>query len=222
MRSLTPRDIRDDSRASGYSHVYVDNGGSTRPKPFRAEAGPYKQGTGAGNYTWRGPRRATAAEAAQDYCDYINGGKVARTVPLKTSGHKGRRRPGRQVPPEVAAAYGVLRDHRARQRAEAGVKNYIYLIAEDGGEFVKIGESAKPIARPAELQTGNPRTLILLAQYEVTQLRNADKPVHQQFVECHHKDEWFRPTDAVLSHFKVTRDEFLRRCGGTTKEVKAA
>jgi hypothetical protein len=213
----TVASLRNPKRKSGFDRVqqHADAG---RSKRYRGQC--YGGSLDSANHSWLGPWRATAAEAAQDYCDHVNGNGVATPVILRTAGHKVRRRPGRRVPDEVAAAYGVIRDYRARTQGIA--KNYIYLIAEWGGAFVKIGESAKPEARPAELQTGNRRTLVLLAQYEVTTLKGADKAVHQQFVGDHEQNEWFRPTDAVLSHFGVTLDELLRRCGGKTKEVKAA
>lgn len=219
-KRLTPRDLRDPSRESGYKYVH-SNGNRGLPgqgaEMWRAERG-FPRGSAD---HFRGPARSTPERAAQDYCDHVNGAGVHR-VALKTASHP-RRKPGRQVPPEVAAAYGVIRDHRAREREEA--QNYVYLIAEEGGESVKIGESAKPEARPGELQTGNKRTLILLAYYPVEQSKGADKVVHQQFAAHHDQNEWFRPTPEVLLHFGITTVEFMRRVAIITNnvgEVKAA
>lgn len=70
---LTPNDIWNPARKSQYNYVANHDGGSSR-KPFYAQVGVGDtHGKGVGQPRWRGPRRATALEAAQDYCDYING-----------------------------------------------------------------------------------------------------------------------------------------------------
>jgi hypothetical protein len=63
---VTIEDIRNPSRQSGFEHVgnATTKGRTTR---YRAQVG----GTAAN--AWRGPSRKTAEEAAQDYCDYVNG-----------------------------------------------------------------------------------------------------------------------------------------------------
>lgn len=212
---LTIEDIRNPKRKSGFDYVgYASSDKYPSKKPYQAMQ--HRKGVSGSRAI--GPRRATAEEAAQDHCDHENGLTVPqRRTQLKSAGHKARRKPGRAVPAEVSAAYGVIRDYRARSNAQS--KNYVYLIGEMGGEYVKIGESAKPEVRPAELQTGNPRTLILLGYYEVSTLRGADKEVHQEFAAVHSQNEWFLPDDAILARFNLTREEFLRRCGGKTKEV---
>lgn len=207
---LIPEDFVSPRNLSGYRYVVPCGGGH----------GWQASRNGGGRRDgWRGPMRTTPFLAIQDYCNYMNGLPTPPRKVLKTANHPTRRKGGKKVPPEVAAAYGVIRDHRARENARA--KNYVYLMGEWGAEYVKIGESAKPPARPGECQTGNPRKLVLLAYYEVSVLRGADKTLHQQFAGDHEQNEWFYPTDAILSHFKVTRKELLRRCGGkATKGAK--
>jgi hypothetical protein len=66
---ITPSDLLDSSVASGFRYVTPCG----RNTGFQAQ-----KGVGGGNRPggWRGPQRATAKEAAQDYCDYANGNLV--------------------------------------------------------------------------------------------------------------------------------------------------
>jgi hypothetical protein len=70
-KQLTPKGIENPARLSGYDCVEAINldSGHGGGNPYRARAGtnspPYQR--------WIGPRRSTALEAAQDYCDYANG-----------------------------------------------------------------------------------------------------------------------------------------------------
>lgn len=190
--NITPRDIRNTS-ISGYGHVSYDDKGSA-VRPYRANNGAKSTGTP----TWYGPRRATALEAAQDYCDYINTGGVAAPATLRNAGHKGRRK---SVPhdAEEAAALGVLRDKRAQRQHKIG---FVYCITD--GTAVKIGYSLKPEARVAELQTGNPRRLRLLASMIGTEL--TEKALHVKYLRHNVLQEWFRPTTALLSEFGLTKE----------------
>lgn len=76
---LTPKDIENSDRKSGYRQVtYLKADKDSRwhggGKPYKAYAGRGRKGD------WKGPRRATAEEAAQDYCDYVNGLGVTPTT----------------------------------------------------------------------------------------------------------------------------------------------
>jgi hypothetical protein len=68
---LTIADIRNPNRKSGFDHVTHDNSSGRNPgHPFRAVA--YAGDINKSGLAWRGVRRATAEESAQDYCDYVN------------------------------------------------------------------------------------------------------------------------------------------------------
>lgn len=68
---LTPSDIVNPKRKSGYDHVeYNEYAASTGRKPFRAV---HRLSSSPRHQFWHGLRRATGLEAAQDYCDYMNG-----------------------------------------------------------------------------------------------------------------------------------------------------
>lgn len=76
---IVPADYLNPYTASGYDHVSLKTDsrpGRTNPKPFLAAHG--KRKPGVTTPIWEGPRRATALEAAQDYCDYISGLKISR------------------------------------------------------------------------------------------------------------------------------------------------
>lgn len=73
---LTPKDIENPARKSGYDHVASPGGhgkGHGGGKPWHGIV----RLSHVPNKYWHGPRRDTPEEAAQDYCDYINGLGVA-------------------------------------------------------------------------------------------------------------------------------------------------
>jgi hypothetical protein len=74
MLLLIPENIENKDRKSGYDHVMFSidkRPGHKNPNPYQAVV--YGGKTNAAGMEWRGPRRATGEEAAQDYCDYVNG-----------------------------------------------------------------------------------------------------------------------------------------------------
>lgn len=208
---ITPSDIVNPSVKSGYKGVrYAPTG--TNGKPFQANI---RVKPGKNGILTIATRRATAAEAAQDYCDYVNNAGVgASTFTLNTAGHTGRRE---SLPsdPEVVAALGVLRDARGDRRGRQG---YVYLIAETldatplgvlqgtnrNPLLVKIGYSTNPQARLAEIQTSNGRILKLLAYFKGT--KADENRLHAKFRHLNTVQEWFRPTVALLSEFGLYAD----------------
>lgn len=75
---LTPADIANPKRKSGYDHVQLNLPPSRpgRPRPYYAVA--YGGTNDKAGTAWKGPARATNLEAAQDYCDHENGQAVQR------------------------------------------------------------------------------------------------------------------------------------------------
>jgi hypothetical protein len=210
MKQLAPEDIRRPRNVSGYAHVGRVAGPSRGSSPAYYQA--YERGGRGGD--WKGPARKHPDEAAQDYCDYVNGNGIAQPARLNTAGHGGSRE---ALPrdPEVEAALGVLRDARAQRR---GVQGYVYLIGIKGDlSAVKIGYSTNPSKRVGELQTGNPHLLILLASKEATE--EEEKTLHERHITTNLIGEWFRPTKELLSEFGLSKYDLLRRCGGTLRSV---
>lgn len=224
MALLTPADIKNPKRKSGYNHVHtIGAGANTQHSSVRYQASSGTKPKRAGHKTnlWRGPGRPVAGQAAQDYCDHINGlGVATPATPLTQHGHTRKRRRKVVRTQRELDAMKVLREEAAKRKTDDA--NYIYLIGmKDNPSFVKIGEAFDPEDRYLGGQTFNPYTLVLLGFFEDTG-KVGDKHYHRLHAGAQHKGEWFYPADTILARFNITRSEFLRRCGGTTKEVKAA
>lgn len=190
---LTPIDIANPKRASGYDHV-GRNRNAFRAQVYGAPKGTTKHANG---FAWWGPNRKAPDAAAQDYCDYVNGNPTALAAALKKvkRDHSAARDPMNDD--EVKAALGVLRDARAQRRGREG---FVYLIGEVGcWEAVKVGYSVKPAARVGELQTGNSRPLHLLAAFQGTVAD--ERALHMKYVDDNLLLEWFKPTSALLAEF---------------------
>ena len=218
---LTINDIRNPKRTSGFNHVtLLDDPAANRPKPYRARVHgrrvPGRRGGGVA--IWRGPRRATAAEAAQDYCDYINGSTAQPTPALKSAGHKG---PSQRV--ERTERERKLRKELRTIEAERNKdrKGFVYLVGEEGSLYaVKIGHSYDPETRPNGLQTGNPRRLVVLASMEGT--LEDEAALHQRYIEDNVLQEWFRPSEELLSEFGLSWENLVKACSyGIVREEAA-
>jgi hypothetical protein len=66
----------------------------------------------------------------------------------------------------------------------------IYFIKDPGNEEIKIGYSAKPQKRLPDLQTGNPRKLILLGT--VPGMKTDEVVLHSKFAQYRLEGEWFK------------------------------
>lgn len=178
-------------RQSGYDHVHFSApAGGGVPKPFQAIV---YGGSGAtmdkAGRRWRGPRRATAKESAQDYCNYINGSNQAPRAKLIRAGHI---RVGR-IPTSVSV-------HIPRNLP---INGYVYCITD--GTAVKIGKSTNhPSNRLAELQTGNPRLLSLVAYVEADNVTIEEIRMHQKFAHLNVLGEWFEVHPEIIMEFEQT------------------
>lgn len=195
---LTIEDIRNDKRKSGFRQVTYIVGsldqGRRAGRPYRAYAGRGRKGD------WKGPRRDTAEEAAQDYCDYVNG---LDTQPVQL---KRIERPT-STTKAVTEVTDEERELRARLRLlererQEGRPEYVYLIAEKGSNYgVKVGYSVDPEGRPFGLQTGNPRELVLLGYIEGG--KDVEAEIHQKYIGNNLVNEWFIPTQPLFEEFGV-------------------
>ena len=183
---ITVDDLRKPANVSGFAQVgLVDGPSRTSPPYYQA----YEKGGRKGH--WKGPARATALEAAQDYCDRANGGQLAPAAQrLKSAGHNGVRAQV-EIPSDIEAAYGMIKDYRAQQ---AGKQGYVYLIVEGRGPedvlvYGKIGFSTNPQARVRELQTGNPRPLRLY--YSRPGTLEDERAIHNRHIDKNVLQEWF-------------------------------
>ena len=194
---ITPKDIRNPKRKSGFDYVQAviagpSSGGASGHYGFRAR-------TGGGHPErpsyWQGSARPTAEQAAQDYCDYINGNNVQPPVALKTAGHNYNIERA-ELDPEVEAAYGVIRDYKAQKRGKQG---FVYLIVEKGCRYGKIGYSVNPQKRIAEVQTGNPRPLKLFGTIPGTE--ETERALHAKYIKDNALQEWFKLSDQLKKEF---------------------
>lgn len=192
---LTVEDLRNPKRKSGFDYVGYKPTGSS--KEYQAQVG--LQPNPAYN-KWQGPRRATAAEAAQDYCDFMNG---LHTPPprLKSANHPKPQRT--EADPEVAAARAVL--SAADEAKREGRKGHVYLVCEENtnliGGYVKIGHTYQepPQARLNGGQTFNPRKLVML--YAIPGTPEDERKLHAKFIHLNKLGEWFHFAPEILKEF---------------------
>lgn len=203
---LTIEDIRNPQRKSGFNGVARNSSGGARGhgggKPYYANHGTKAHYKGEKTNSWYGPRRSTATEAAQDYCDYINGGAAAPMPRVRSAGHGGKRVSNLKDHPKYQQGQALMREAREEVGAtEPKKQQHIYCIAEAEGlhPLVKVGISDNPEARIGECQTGNGRRLFLLTYFAGTEAD--EKALHAEFIKDNTLGEWFRPSDELLSKF---------------------
>lgn len=215
MKKLTPKDIQNPQRKSGYDHVQSMEG-HPRPakKNFQAQVGG-GWSPEAKARRWFGPSRLTAEEAAQDYCDYINNGNAPRPHKLKSAGHKRPQRRPVACDPKLDKARRLRREAAKLEReVRKNRQQYVYLVIEKkrggGLEFGKIGVSDDPRRRLTELQEGNPRPLALYAYKPGTE--DDERALHQKHHKMNELHEWFKLTPEIIlewgtEHYADTMDK---------------
>jgi len=188
---ITPYDLKDDSLKSGFKKVGFFQ---SAPPGKQYHGQVYGGKNNKAGHAWQGPPRATAIEAAQDVCDYLNGNGVTIPVQLKSAGH-----PTKQRESKVREAIEkVTGDNKTK-------KGYVYLIAEEGNTgMVKIGESKDhPKYRLAGLQTGNPRKLVVLGVIKTNDRKKLEKELHAKFVRSNILAEWFWMSTEIRKEFGI-------------------
>lgn len=143
---LTPRDLKKPSNVSGYKYVMVDAG--DRVTGHGGSTPGYQANWAAGDGTTaKGPRRKTALEAAQDYCDLVNTGAIsAPSIPRY---------------PDVSIDMGNTTRHapkldpvkvvRPKHRGKHDVYDVLFLNALGGLVCRKVGITARGHARYADV-----------------------------------------------------------------------
>jgi hypothetical protein len=197
--------------------------GSRSPKPYHAQAGDGNTraaiaANGGKRKRWYGPSRATAEEAALDYCNHMNGQQAPPRPTLKSPPRQrtARSRISTARTKRIESLRKELRELEAQEKkARRGSRGFVYLVAEEHtplrsprekfilNEGVKIGWSQEmpdvKNGRLDGLQTGNLRPLILLGTIPGTVAD--EKALHAKHITANVRWEWFRPTPAVLSEF---------------------
>jgi DNA-binding transcriptional regulator YiaG len=81
--------------------------------------------------------------------------------------------------------------------------SFVYCIAEEGSEFVKIGKAKNVNARRKELRTGSARPLTLAGQIPRGVAEEA--ALHWLFAPQHARGEWFRNDDGKITSWFADR-----------------
>lgn len=78
---------------------------------------------------------------------------------------------------------------------------YLYLIKCQ--QFCKIGVASDVGSRLAQLSTGNPFNLEVLASYEFKNANAVEAVLHQKFEECWQRGEWYSLSDVQIGDAKM-------------------
>lgn len=199
-------------KQSGYDYVTRAHSTGSKTELWCARKGMFNAGTAATD--WHGPCRRSPADAAQDYCDYVNGSNAHRPAPLRPSAGHAINKRKRKIHPKRAEAYRLLAEARADESKSDDASGYIYCIGEKGQPpayaRVKLGKSKDdPIYRLAGLQTGNSRILYVVASKKVANRHAAEKRLHDRFAAHCCTNEWFWAADIldeVLAQFNIRSD----------------
>ena len=206
---LKPEDLKNPKNASGYNYVRAAGGMQRPPLPAYGKPWCATLECDSKGGRKRGPRRSLPIEAAQDYCDYVNGISAAYGVQLKQANHP---KPEKKAP--VSERQQKLRaeinelERLARQEAlKAGETGFVYLVAEEGNSTAfKVGKTwlNPPEARLRSLQTGNPRKLIMVASKpgSVDGCDKDEKVLHARYISYNdYYGEWFSPCAELMAEF---------------------
>ena len=105
--------------------------------------------------------------------------------------------------PRFLEEYGKLRHQRAERRTPLKPKaegSFVYFIGGDDG-LIKIGRSRNPEARAAELQTGSPVPLRVLAS--VSGDSRLEAQYHRRFADFRVRGEWFERCPTLLNEIEI-------------------
>lgn len=197
----TVQDLVNPARQTGYDHVqYSAHKGHNVTKPYNAVV--YGGTLDKAGRRWKGVMRATAEEAAQDYCDFINadGQQSVAQAKLNRAGHVRVRNHTERSPVTT-----VVRKEETPTR-DRNVRGYVYCISD--GTALKIGKTTNhPSNRVADLQTGNPRLLRLLAFIETENMAETEMDMHRRFNHLNMLGEWFSHDEVILVEFGVMEED---------------
>lgn len=103
--------------------------------------------------------------------------------------------------------FGLYQDLLAKERralmtdAEREQRSYVYYVAADGVERVKIGRSMNPWARLKEMQVGSSHRLQIIALERGGETLEAQR--HDQFTRLRVEGEWFSLQDDLVDHINT-------------------
>lgn len=86
---------------------------------------------------------------------------------------------------------------------------HVYFIQAEHGGPVKIGKALDPVARLAQIQSGNPYRLVVRHAEPVVSGYSAERALHQIFRDYRMCGEWFRAHPALAAIGRCIPDEDL-------------
>lgn len=209
---LTIDALRNSARKSGFDHVNSCNPSSPRPRLYwRGE--DWRGDSKAARKVWRGPTRQTTEQAAQDYCDYINGSAATAPATLKRPQRSKPQQTRRVVSKREREARQVIREETAKNPPPPLHKPLCYLIGVKGDSFaVKVGYADYNVhSRLDSLQTGNPRELVLLGQLPGG--KKTEAQLHAKYIKWNVLGEWFWPAADLIAEFGLSMGDFYVKIG---------
>ena len=117
----------------------------------------------------------------------------------------GKDKQGRELAEETRAKWLVEKKKQkklglVKQAKGNGAGKYLYFIQQGAGGEVKIGIADDPERRMKELQTGNPKQLLLLGKFDGARL--SERLLHRRFGLLRSHGEWFHPDPALLVYIE--------------------
>lgn len=120
-------------------------------------------------------------------------------VNLARAGHKRRPQGAR------TGRFSAKKPNLSTHTTEMG---YVYCIGEEDRTLaVKVGYARDAQFRIADLQTGNPRKLVILGVLRGT--RQDERDLHARYIKDNVLGEWFRPTAELLSEFDIDPESVI-------------
>lgn len=146
---------------------------------------------------FRGTRRATPEEAAQDAADYLNG---LTPEPAQVAFHTSTAREAEVIARlEATGKVGTRSEKLDTKPSEprGKVAGFVYFIRNVRGA-VKIGAAVNPLSRLRTFQTANDDNLELIGFIETDDMYGTEQKLHRQFRHARLRGEWFREDDIVV------------------------
>jgi len=87
-----------------------------------------------------------------------------------------------------------------RVRKSCATESFLYFIEAVNTGFVKIGRSADPERRLAQLATGSPHDLVILGK--ISGGSSVEAELHRRFKDIHERREWFKVSTELRTFVK--------------------
>ena len=75
-----------------------------------------------------------------------------------------------------------------------------FMLCKGPGSYIKIGKAIDPWKRLREVNCVSPYEIVLLRVEKTRRAYAREKKLHAMFKEEHHKGEWFKPSEALMTY----------------------